>query len=128
MTNTYLEGNFGPVREEVTVTELPVTGTLPDQLDGRYLRIGPNPVNDRVPATYHWFTGYGMVHGVRLREGRAEWYRNRYVRSRTSRRRSASRRGRDRHTRAWTSCEHECDRAGRTHVRDRRGRRPARTS
>ena len=81
MTNTYLEGNFGPVRQEVTVTELPVTGTLPDHLDGRYVRNGPNPVNDRVPATYHWFTGSGMVHGVRLREGRAEWYRNRYVRS-----------------------------------------------
>ena len=32
------------------------------------------------PPTYHWFTGTGMVHGVRLRDGRAEWYRNRFVR------------------------------------------------
>ncbi len=32
------------------------------------------------PAKHHWFVGDGsMVHGVRLREGRAEWYRNRYV-------------------------------------------------
>jgi carotenoid cleavage dioxygenase len=28
----------------------------------------------------HLFTGEGMVHGVRLRDGRAEWYRNRWVR------------------------------------------------
>ena len=56
-------------------------GTIPDQLDGRYLRNGPNPVVAPDPAAYHWFLGSGMVHGVRLREGRAEWYRNRWVRS-----------------------------------------------
>jgi carotenoid cleavage dioxygenase len=80
-TNRYLEGNFGPVHEELTVTDLPVTGTLPSELSGRYLRIGPNPVTAPDPATYHWFTGDGMVHGVRLRDGRAEWYRNQWVRS-----------------------------------------------
>jgi carotenoid cleavage oxygenase len=79
--NKYLEGNFGPVREEVTITELPVTGSVPDYLTGRYIRTGPNPITDPDPATYHWFLGTGMVHGVRLRDGRAEWYRNRYVRS-----------------------------------------------
>ena len=79
--NAYLEGNFGPVREEVTVTELPVTGIVPDHLEGRYVRTGPNPITDPDPATYHWFLGTGMMHGVRLRGGGAEWYRNRYVRS-----------------------------------------------
>ena len=41
----------------------------------------PEPGRAADPATYHWFTGDGMVHGVRLRDGRAEWYRNRWVRS-----------------------------------------------
>jgi carotenoid cleavage oxygenase len=81
MTNPYLAGNYAPVREELTAIDLQVTGTLPDHLDGRYLRIGPNPVVDPDPAAYHWFLGSGMVHGLRLRDGRAEWYRNRYVRS-----------------------------------------------
>lgn len=81
MPNTYLEGLFGPVREETTLTELEVTGALPEHLDGRYLRNGPNPIGEIDPATYHWFTGDGMVHGIRLRDGRAEWYRNRWVRS-----------------------------------------------
>ena len=81
MSNTYLEGNFGPVRQEVTVTDLEVSGTLPAELTGRYLRNGPNPIGDPDPARYHWFTGDGMVHGLRLDEGRAAWYRNRWVRS-----------------------------------------------
>jgi len=79
--NPYLQGNFAPVHEEVTVTVLPVVGRLPDELCGRYLRNGPNPVSVPEPSTYHWFTGDGMVHGIRLRDGRAEWYRNRWVRS-----------------------------------------------
>jgi carotenoid cleavage dioxygenase len=84
MTSTesrWLTGNFGPVHEEVTAFDLPVTGTVPAELEGRYLRNGPNPVGTVEPASYHWFTGDGMVHGVRLRDGRAEWYRNRWVRS-----------------------------------------------
>ena len=79
--NPYLEGNFAPVLEEVTATELAVTGHVPEALLGRYLRNGPNPVSAPEPSTYHWFTGDGMVHGIRLRDGRAEWYRNRWVRS-----------------------------------------------
>jgi carotenoid cleavage dioxygenase len=78
--NRYLEGNYGPVTEEASEVDLPVTGTLPDWLDGRYLRNGPNPITAD-PATYHWFTGDGMVHGVRLRDGKAQWYRNRWVRN-----------------------------------------------
>ena len=80
-TNPYLEGNFAPIDHETTAFDLPVTGTLPEELDGRYLRIGPNPVGPVDPATHHWFTGTGMVHGVRLRGGKADWYRSRYVRS-----------------------------------------------
>jgi carotenoid cleavage dioxygenase len=81
MQTSYLDGNFAPVREELTVADLPVTGSIPDYLDGRYLRIGPNPVAAADPQRYHWFLGDGMVHGLRLKDGRAQWYRNRYVRS-----------------------------------------------
>lgn len=77
--NPFLEGPFAPVTHESIRTDLAVDGQLPESLDGLYLRIGPNPLKVDNPATYHWFTGEGMVHGVRLREGRAEWYRNRWV-------------------------------------------------
>ncbi len=79
--NRYLMGNYGPVTDEVTALDLPVTGVLPEVLCGRYLRNGPNPVSPPEPSTYHWFTVDGMVHGIRIRDGRAEWYRNRWVRA-----------------------------------------------
>lgn len=79
--NPYLEGFLAPVRAEVTATDLKVTGRIPEHLDGRYLRNGPNPVAEVDPAVYHWFSGDGMVHGVALRGGEARWYRNRWVRT-----------------------------------------------
>src|ERR1700751_4571955 len=79
--NPYLEDFLAPVRTELTATDLPVPGSIAEHLDGRYLRNGPNPVAEVDPATYHWFTGDGMVHGVALKEGKAAWYRNRWVRS-----------------------------------------------
>jgi carotenoid cleavage oxygenase len=79
--NPYLEGFLAPVGAEVTATDLEVTGRIPEHLDGRYLRNGPNPAAEVDPATYHWFIGDGMVHGVALRDGKACWYRNRWVRS-----------------------------------------------
>ncbi|ROO87588.1 carotenoid cleavage dioxygenase [Actinocorallia herbida] len=78
--NQFLQGPFAPVGQEITVHDLKVTGTIPTELNGRLLRVGPNPIDPENPATYNWFSGNGMVHGVRLREGRAEWYRNRFVR------------------------------------------------
>lgn len=77
----FLTGIHTPMPAEVTLQDLPVTGAIPPALNGRYLRIGPNPVAAD-PAGYHWFTGDGMVHGIALRDGRAPWYRNRWIRSR----------------------------------------------
>ncbi len=76
----YLSGLHRPMEVELTLSDLPVTGAIPPALDGRYLRIGPNPIAPN-PAGYHWFIGDGMVHGVRLKHGRALWYRNRWIRS-----------------------------------------------
>lgn len=73
----YLDGVFAPVPDEIDVHDLRVVGTLPPELDGRYLRNGPNPRLGADPG--HWFGGAGMLHGVRLSGGRAEWYRNRWV-------------------------------------------------
>jgi carotenoid cleavage dioxygenase len=78
--NPFLTGIHTPMTDERTLTELPVTGAIPAGLEGRYLRIGPNPVAPN-PASYHWFTGDGMVHGLAIADGRALWYRNRWIRS-----------------------------------------------
>jgi len=72
----WMEGVYAPVSHEAEAFDLTVEGALPPELVGTYLRNGPNP---HAEASKHWFGGDGMVHGVRLSGGRAEWYRNRYI-------------------------------------------------
>jgi carotenoid cleavage dioxygenase len=76
----HLRGNYAPVSQEVTAFDLPVEGAVPPELAGLYLRNGPNPKSG---WSAHWFLGDGMLHGVRLEGGRAAWYRNRWVRTRS---------------------------------------------
>lgn len=76
----YMRGNYAPVADEATLTDLQVEGRVPDGLEGVYLRNGPNPPASKgVPG--HWFLGDGMLHGLRLGGGKAHWYRNRWVRT-----------------------------------------------
>jgi carotenoid cleavage dioxygenase len=76
LTPSHLRGNGRPVSQEQTLTDLTVTGSIPEELDGRYVRNGANPLSG---TSDHPFFGDGMLHGVRLRDGQAQWYRNRYV-------------------------------------------------
>lgn len=78
-TPWWLQNNFAPVFDEAFVTDLEVSGTIPAVLNGTYVRNGSNPQNADSP---HWFFGDGMVHGVRLGDGKAQWYRNRWVKTR----------------------------------------------
>lgn len=73
----HLRGNWAPVRDELTVSDLEVEGEIPRELNGIYIRNGMNP---RSGWSDHWFFGNGMVHGVELADGRAS-YRNRYVKT-----------------------------------------------
>ncbi|UVT15874.1 MAG: carotenoid oxygenase family protein [Nitrospira sp.] len=78
----YVAGNFAPLKSEITAFDLEVVGHIPEELNGRFLRIGPNPIDelDLVRLVrYHWFAGTGMAHGLRLRGGKAEWFRSRFV-------------------------------------------------
>lgn len=75
----FLKGNYGPVFEEIEATDLKVIGSIPQGLDGMFLRNGPNPQFAPI-GNYHWFDGDGMLHGVLLRDGKAS-YRNRWVRT-----------------------------------------------
>ena len=72
----HLRGNGRPLTEERTIDDLVVHGSIPAELDGRYLRNGANPLTG---TSSHPFFGDGMIHGIRLCDGRAAWYRNRYV-------------------------------------------------
>ncbi|CAI5495692.1 unnamed protein product, partial [Closterium sp. Naga37s-1] len=79
-STTYLTGVFAPVDKEIgPVADLPVTGQLPECLNGEFVRNGPNP-KFAPTFSYHLFDGDGMLHGVRIKDGRAS-YVNRWVRT-----------------------------------------------
>jgi len=71
----WLDGNFAPVVGDLEATNLRVSGQLPAALSGTWVRNGSNPADESA----HWFLGNAMVHGLRLREGQAEWYRRRSI-------------------------------------------------
>ncbi|KAK9716141.1 hypothetical protein RND81_06G213500 [Saponaria officinalis] len=65
-----LSQNFAPV-DELPPTECEVVeGALPSCLNGAYFRNGPNP--QFLPrGPYHLFDGDGMLHGIRISDGKA---------------------------------------------------------
>jgi hypothetical protein len=73
-----LSGVMAPVDEELSAANLPVTGRIPDDLRGVYLRNGPNPKFTPLGSYTYPLDGDGMIHGVWLEDGNAR-YRNRYV-------------------------------------------------
>jgi carotenoid cleavage dioxygenase-like enzyme len=75
-TPWWLQGNFAPVTQEIEAFDLTVAGELPAALTGLYARNGSNAHR---ADNGHWFLGDGMLHGVRLDEGQASWYRNRWI-------------------------------------------------
>ncbi|MDW3219557.1 MAG: carotenoid oxygenase family protein [Acidimicrobiales bacterium] len=73
----HLQGNYGPIEEELTLDDLEVEGAIPAEIDGTYMRNGFNPKSG---WSDHWFFGDGMIHAVDLRDGKAS-ITNRYVRT-----------------------------------------------
>lgn len=71
----HTRGNYAPVIDEVDAAGLAVSGTIPRQLRGRYLRNGPNPLSGQAK---HWFSGDGMLHEVVI-DAHGASYRNRFV-------------------------------------------------
>ncbi len=78
----FLTGMHQPMAEELSLDHLEISGQIPQALTGTYARIGPNPFKPD-PRGHHWFVGDGMVHGIRLSNGKAEWYHNRYIKAGT---------------------------------------------
>lgn len=81
--NPFLQGNNAPIFHEVDLDHLEVTGTIPADLDGIYLRNGPNPMFE--PLVYQFpLDGDGMLHAVYFDPSSGKptvRYRNRWIRT-----------------------------------------------
>ncbi|WP_013324558.1 carotenoid oxygenase family protein [Gloeothece verrucosa] len=78
--NIFLQGINAPVFEEVDVDKVKITGQIPPDLEGMYVRNGPNPMYK--PTTYNFpLEGDGMLHAFYFENGKVS-YRNRWVQTR----------------------------------------------
>ena len=74
----YLNGNFAPVHTQYTAQPVEVVhGTVPHDLEGMFVRTGPNPLPGWTKR-YHWFDGHGMLHNLRFVGGNVT-YTNKYI-------------------------------------------------
>ncbi|XP_024359542.1 carotenoid 9,10(9',10')-cleavage dioxygenase isoform X2 [Physcomitrium patens] len=64
--------NYAPVEELGPVGDLPIIGTIPECLNGEFVRVGPNPRLKPISG-YHWFDGDGMMHGLNIKDGKATY-------------------------------------------------------
>ena len=76
----YNSPGFKPVH--TTLNEAPVTisGELPADLKGVYLRNGTNLQFEKTEGRYHMFNGAGMLHQIQIGDGKAS-YSNSYVKT-----------------------------------------------
>jgi len=76
-SNFFLEGVFAPVHGDVPFTEAAVEkGEIPQDLEGVFLRIGPNPYFSPRNGKYHVFDGDGAIHAVQIKNGKAAYARH----------------------------------------------------
>jgi carotenoid cleavage dioxygenase-like enzyme len=77
----HLSGNFAPIGPEIDAANLRiVSGRIPSDLRGAYMRNGPNPLFKPLWYSYP-MDGDGMIHAIYFENGRAR-YRNRFVQTR----------------------------------------------
>ncbi len=75
-----LDGNNAPVATEDVFDNMEIIGEVPADLNGLYVRNGPNPFYPP-DWRYHAYDGDGMVHAIRFQNGKVS-YRNRWVETR----------------------------------------------
>ncbi|MFK7979516.1 MAG: carotenoid oxygenase family protein [Saprospiraceae bacterium] len=75
--NPYLLGAYAPTFKEIIAEDLEVIGEIPKDINGVYVRNGPNPKFTPI-GHYHWFDGDGMLHALQIKDGKAT-YRNRWI-------------------------------------------------
>lgn len=65
--------------DEFETTTLKFSGIIPKYLNGLLLRIGSNPIDVKNPTLFEWYLGDGMIHGLKLQDGDAIWFKSKML-------------------------------------------------
>ena len=76
----YNAPGFKPVHTLCSNAVLQVSGKIPDDLEGVYLRNGTNLQFEQTNGRYHMFNGAGMLHQLQIAAGKAS-YSNTYIKT-----------------------------------------------
>eukprot|EP00746_Dinoflagellata_sp_MGD_P120134 gnl/MRDRNA2_/MRDRNA2_55791_c0_seq1.p1 gnl/MRDRNA2_/MRDRNA2_55791_c0~~gnl/MRDRNA2_/MRDRNA2_55791_c0_seq1.p1 ORF type:complete len:565 (-),score=111.58 gnl/MRDRNA2_/MRDRNA2_55791_c0_seq1:273-1967(-) len=83
MEGPYFQGKFAPTKTEHAdgqgLEVEVVSGQIPSDLDGVFMRIGPNPWAEPTKR-HHAFDGDGMLHTLRIKNGKA-FYHNAWMKT-----------------------------------------------
>ena len=72
------KGNFAPVSHELSYQITDVSGKIPSDLNGVFIKNGPNSQFPSKTGRHQWFEGDGMLHAFRIKNGQL-WYCNRFT-------------------------------------------------
>src|ERR1700686_4541920 len=75
---------FKTLEQETTIAQLPLSGELPNWLNGSLLRTGPAKFEVGEQRMRHWFDGLAMLHRFTIAAGQVS-YGNRFLESRSYR-------------------------------------------
>src|SRR3954468_15955581 len=71
--SAYRHWGFRPVHTELKDAPVTVSGRLPADLEGVYIRNGTNPQFDPPAVRWQMFDGPGMLHQVQIKDGTATY-------------------------------------------------------
>ncbi len=83
MDNVF-ELGFSKTKEEISLNQLPVQGTIPAWLEGTLIRNGPGTFEVGQQTYRHWFDGLAMLHKFSFAGGRVS-YANKFLETRAYR-------------------------------------------
>jgi carotenoid cleavage dioxygenase-like enzyme len=68
-----MQYGFLQTNPEITIENLPISGSLPDWLQGTLIRNGPGKSTIGPQQFRHWFDGYAMLHKFSFENGRVDY-------------------------------------------------------
>lgn len=78
MTPSFFQYGINTNQQTYSMQNIPVTGKIPEWLEGNYIRNGPGMFNLNGKRVNHWFDAMGALHSFNIRNGKVD-YVSRYI-------------------------------------------------